>query len=388
MAEADRAPALRVIDIFFFSLATLTILLRCGTRVMIVRAMGADDWLMLVAMCFYTLYVISGLISVAHGSGQRQASLSDYDRSIALEHWWLCYIWYDMTMIFSRLSIGIFFLRLTIKRIHLWIIYLIMISTVAFGVIFLGVAIGECTPASYFWDKDQNGWCMDTKIIVALMYLYSASSLFSDATYAIFPIFLMRGLQMDRRTRWGLIPILGLGWIASIAVMARFAFLTALDSGDLTYNALPIAILSSCEQGLAIAAGNLATLRPLFTRTFGFWGSTVPPNSNDNFPPTIGALDRARGYDGTPNGSIGLGSFLRGLDQASGAADNNHVGHDPKSNGISVSTDITITTNNRNSLWAQEASEREEELRAEPSSETLNEDGMRAIPVSFLAKPR
>ncbi|KAK9418564.1 putative Integral membrane protein [Seiridium unicorne] len=342
-------------------------------------------------MTFYTLYVISGLISTAHGSGKHQDTLSNYDLSIAMKHWWLCYLWYNWSMIFARLSIGIFFLRLTVKLLQRYLIYFIMVSTVAFGLIFMGVAIGECTPPSYFWDKTIEGWCMDTRIIVALMYLYSSSSLFSDVAFAIFPIFLMKGLQMDKKTKYALIPILGIGWIASIAVLIRFGFLVTLSSPDFTYDAMTIAVLSSAEQGLAITAGNLATLRPLFTRKFRLWDSIVLDHSGGHHPPTIGALDRAKGRAASNTGSVSLATFMRGEadeEESMSGVERHNSGDGQGKNGIAVTTDIEITSQRRSDICRSarnDGNESQEELHTKPSRETLDTD-IKAVPKSFLDK--
>lgn len=61
-------------------------------------------------------------------------------------------------MFAARISIGIFFLRLAVRRIHVWTVYLIMLDTVLIGLVFLFVCTLECTPVSYFWNKDQEGW--------------------------------------------------------------------------------------------------------------------------------------------------------------------------------------------------------------------------------------
>ena len=50
---------------------------------------------------------------------------------------------------------------------------------------------------------------------------------------------------------------------ASAGVVARFAYLPTMKSVDFLFDTIEIAIWSTVEQGLAITAGNLATLRPL-----------------------------------------------------------------------------------------------------------------------------
>lgn len=51
---------------------------------------------------------------------------------------------------------------------------------------------------------------------------------------------------------------------ASTAVIVRMAFVMDFRSDDFLYDTVDIAIWSDIEQGLAITAGSLATLRPLY----------------------------------------------------------------------------------------------------------------------------
>jgi hypothetical protein len=131
------------------------------------------------------------------------------------------------------------------------------------------------------WDRaSQQGKCVDNTVISALGYVYSVFSIITDFTFAIIPGFLVWHLQLKRRTKVALIPLITMGCIASAAVIARLPFIHYFNAPDflcmspLNYcryqvltllgSTTDIAIWSSVEQGLAITAGSLATLRPLF----------------------------------------------------------------------------------------------------------------------------
>ena len=115
-------------------------------------------------------------------------------------------------MITSKLSIGWFLLRIAIKRIHSWIIYAAMAMSVIAGVVFFFVTLFQCNPISYFWDKTtQDGECISMEIIIGLGYLYSVFSIISDFTFALIPAFLVWNLQLNRRTKMALIPLLTMG---------------------------------------------------------------------------------------------------------------------------------------------------------------------------------
>lgn len=59
MAE-NRGPELLAVNIVFCSLTGIIVLLRCYTRVFIVKAFGTDDWIMLLAMVYIPLLEVIG----------------------------------------------------------------------------------------------------------------------------------------------------------------------------------------------------------------------------------------------------------------------------------------------------------------------------------------
>lgn len=121
-------------------------------------------------------------------------------------------------MITSKVSIGLFLLRVTVKKIHKWIIYAAMSITVLTGVVFFFVTLLQCTPISFFWtrftpDAPKGAFCIPIDVIIALTFLYSACAIISDFTFAILPIFLVWGLNMPVRNRVMLIPVLGMACV-------------------------------------------------------------------------------------------------------------------------------------------------------------------------------
>jgi hypothetical protein len=94
-------------------------------------------------------------------------TLSDEQKYKAMRYWWLCYIGYArkdprsikvcavltvcdvVAMVTSKVSIGLFLLRVTIKPIHKWIIYAAMTVSVFTGGVFFFVTVFQCTPIRY-----------------------------------------------------------------------------------------------------------------------------------------------------------------------------------------------------------------------------------------------
>jgi hypothetical protein len=109
----------------------------------------------------------------------------------------------------TKASICIFLLRITVRRVHIWILYSVMALTVATGIVFMFVLLLQCHPLTYFWDKNQQGHCVDWNVIIAMSWLWSVFAGLCDFTVGILPIFLVWNLQMDRRTKFAVVGILG-----------------------------------------------------------------------------------------------------------------------------------------------------------------------------------
>ncbi|KAJ6785976.1 hypothetical protein PWT90_06271 [Aphanocladium album] len=202
---ANRGDELLGVNIAFFVVASCAVLLRCYTRVFISKAFGLDDWLMAVAAVCYVLCSNTG---VHYGTGQHRDDLTPENYAIA-------------------------------KR---------------------------CRPIAHYWNDAIPGECLDIHIYVALGYLYSAISVSTDLVYALLPAFIIWHLQIRTEIRWVLIFLMGLGCVASIAVLVRVAYLKNFYDPDFLFATTDIAIWSTIEMGLAITAASCSTLRPLARR--------------------------------------------------------------------------------------------------------------------------
>ncbi|KAJ8131972.1 hypothetical protein O1611_g1652 [Lasiodiplodia mahajangana] len=408
MAVPNRGPELFAVCVTLLAASVVAFSLRVYTRLVIVKAWGMDDWFMAFATISFILFVASAITGIHYGTGRHYADLDDDDIKEAMKYWWFCYIWYCLTMISSKISIGVFLLRLTVSKMHHRIIYVVMLLTVASGIVFFFVTLFQCTPIPYFWDRDiAGGKCIDTKIIAALTYLYSAFSVICDFTFAILPMFLIYQLQIDRRTKVALIPILSIGCVASIAVVVRLGYINRFLDPDFLWATLDIAIWSTSEQGLAITAASLATLRPLFRtvgQRFGMWTPRASmPLSDDALPRTIGSTDKfkerraaAKRFD-----DISLGTFIQKDDEeaavncTSDGKSLKQAEHGSKiyaTTTISVSSDSNteggaVPQNKRNSAWGMGRGRRcraesEEKLNPQPSKEAM--DDFITVPRSFF----
>ncbi|KAK8041091.1 hypothetical protein PG994_014098 [Apiospora phragmitis] len=271
----DRGPQLLAVVIAFLITATAANAMRCYTRIGIVKAFGIDDWTMLIAYVFFTLFCACTIAGIHYGTGRHEDALLAVNRARARKFWWFCYTWYGATMMFSKISIGVFILRVTTNRYHIWTVWAIMVLTAGVCSGFIVATMFHCAPINDFWGSPQSAGrssCIDGRVMRDLAYAYSAGTLLIDLTLVVLPLMIVWKLKMSLKTKLGLSVLIFSGLVASVGVAVRFAYLDDFTAPDFLFDTLDVVIWSAVESGLAVTAGSLATLKPLFrlmSRNFG-----------------------------------------------------------------------------------------------------------------------
>jgi hypothetical protein len=131
------------------------------------------------------------------------------------KYWWLCEIAYCWSSVGCKVSVCIFLRRITVRRLHIWILYGVIALTAVAGLAFMLIMLLQCKPIEYFWtrtamDPSIQGYCIDIQIVIAMTYVYSAFAALCDFTVGILPIFMVRKLHMRRQTKIAVIGILSM----------------------------------------------------------------------------------------------------------------------------------------------------------------------------------
>jgi hypothetical protein len=102
-------------------------------------------------------------------------------------------------MIFLKLSLGIFFLRIMVDRIQRRIIYAVVSLSVSFGVFYFFFIIFQCgapIQGSTFWERFIGRRCVSDMAVLAMGYTHALINALTDATLAILPIGLVRRAKL------------------------------------------------------------------------------------------------------------------------------------------------------------------------------------------------
>ena len=255
-----------------------------------------------------------------------------------MQMWYFCEIFYGTSSSLVRIAIGMLLLRLTTIDWHRIIIWIVMVFSSVAGITLMFTIMYQCQPIEFFWtqytSRPDEGHCIDPNVIIGFIYAHGAVGCICDWTLGILPWVMVRGLNMNRRTKVTVGILLCMANFGSIASIVRFYCIKQIaTSSDFLYSTVDIAIWSSLEAGTAIPAASLVTVRPLFRRFFG--------SEKGSAQATSGTPGYRRGYvrQNTPSGS-NIKSMLR-----------------PNNDKSLVTTTITGTSNydtiNDDKMWGK-----------------------------------
>ena len=160
----------------------------------------------------------------------------------------------------AKVSLCLFLLRLVGRaRRYTWLLY--AVATVTCGLnlallLVLAVKAKILRPGSFaakaadmaVWQPFLDDRCFPAAVAsIPLTYAQGLWAAVSDLLLAAFPLAILRGLHMDRRTKASLAAVMGLGVFTAAASATRTAALRVLEQcADLNYAYITLAIWAMC----------------------------------------------------------------------------------------------------------------------------------------------
>ncbi|KAI7538355.1 hypothetical protein KC331_g10412 [Hortaea werneckii] len=260
----------------FFSAALIIVSLRFYVRSRILQYVGADDYLMLVAMFMATATFICFVGETKNGLGRHFSCLSDKERSV-LAHWQFFHNLSVMFgVVFVKISIAVFLMRLAPKpewKRYLWGAiangFEIEVFLVCFMLACAGTLIFSCTPVSASWNHSlqrlPSTRCFSAKTFSSIGLFNSIINIVTDFIFAILPIPIIVKLKVNLRTKCTLVFVLSLGFVACAAGIAKAQTQTTFMDNPDPYWHDGFMVWNMVELCLGILAASLPALKPLFS---------------------------------------------------------------------------------------------------------------------------
>ncbi|KAG8156367.1 hypothetical protein KVR01_013819 [Diaporthe batatas] len=148
-----------------------------------------------------------------------------------------------------------------------WFLWFIGASNIVVNITVVITIFLQCSPVEKIWDERVPGQCNVRASNLKYAYFQGSYSAVSDAALAIYPIYLIWGLQVTMRMKIGLCFLLGFGLVAAACSALKTAELTNLqradEEGDITYFIARLSTTTIIEAWIVLIGGCIPPCRPL-----------------------------------------------------------------------------------------------------------------------------
>ncbi|KAF7586683.1 hypothetical protein BBP40_008489 [Aspergillus hancockii] len=252
------------ISIVFTCLSTLFSALRIFTRVFIVKQMGADDWTILVSLAFSWAFFGVFLGETVNLMGEPLANIPPETLTKQLIFFWASVPLYQTSLITTKASLLLQYKQVFPTHRMRQACYSLIEFLTVYGTWTIVSAWLNCIPVAKFWDDSLGGYCLNQK---ALWFSNSAIHILTDIMILIYPLPVLKDLQLPYRQKAALIVVFTLGSFVFVTSILRLQSLLVIsNSTDPTYDNVGAATWSAIECNVAIICACLPANCALVTR--------------------------------------------------------------------------------------------------------------------------
>ncbi|KAI1660889.1 hypothetical protein F4813DRAFT_348674 [Daldinia decipiens] len=288
-----------------------------------------SDWLAMMALVLYAVYVTSIIMTTHYGLGRHIVSVS-HPRSMSIctmiaENLYVCtlaHLKYSVLCLYRRVfSSSPRFCRWTWAVTALvteWLLQVILATNL------------QCIPISAVWDPTihDTSTCINYGVEALVAYIINITT---DLIIIGMPIPLIIRLNTSQSQKCRLLIVFAVGGSACLVSLVQLRYITRLgNSSDASWDYVPLAILALVEIMVGFLATSIATYRPLYHLITK--GSTTECDGNSH------STGRVTGGQERPTLRAQLSTDIRG-----GAESRINNSREPPPQAICVTTDVELT---------------------------------------------
>ncbi|KAF2874398.1 hypothetical protein BDV95DRAFT_331647 [Massariosphaeria phaeospora] len=273
------------------AIATIFVFLRLYSRYFVTQSLGWSDAIIVVAMILNIVTVSLGTVAISYGFGRHFVHIPPENITPTLYYGTVVQPIGIAAYCLPKLSVAILIVGLmggTHRRgvWFLWFVIVILFLTFCLSFIML---FTQCDPFDHLWHPLEPADCVAPNVLNAIAYVIGSWSAFTDLVLAVFPVILLRNLQIKTSKKISIMAIMGLGAFAMIAAIIKNTHLSTNHSTDASWDLFPLFISTYIETDLVIIAACAPTLPRLVMRLLG--KDSEAPTS-----PSLSMRTLSRGY--------------------------------------------------------------------------------------------
>lgn len=120
-------------------------------------------------------------------------------------------VFYLTTIMFLKISLGLFFLRVVLKKWQRKVVYATMFLSTIINIYHAIFLIFSCGSPQHYLERTIQMKCVRKSVELGLAYEQAAITTITDFVFALLPLPLLWNASMDRRSKISVGCILGLG---------------------------------------------------------------------------------------------------------------------------------------------------------------------------------
>ncbi|KAJ5090881.1 hypothetical protein N7532_009565 [Penicillium argentinense] len=263
--DEDFGPTLWVVNTIFIVLAIFAVAGRFAARRMRKMPLGADDWLICVALFWDCLLYGVFIGCRINGLGKHRATLPPAKVAVFSELLYFFQIIYVLGPPSVKLSLLFLYRRIFEHSRFLLLVYGMMGLIMVWAIIMTFLSIFNCRPISAFWTME--GTCFNFRQFAVG---YAIVNIITDFAVWLMPIPSVWKIQLPRAQKFALSLIFALGLFDCAAAMARLLLsMLVLGEYDSTWLYAKGYMWSIIEVSTGIVCTCLPTMRIFVKTAFG-----------------------------------------------------------------------------------------------------------------------
>ncbi|KAI1432812.1 hypothetical protein GGR50DRAFT_559917 [Xylaria sp. CBS 124048] len=258
-----------ILQVAFLAFAWFAALLRAYVKLVMLRKVTVDDYLMLLALLGYTItgYFVTHAI-IEGGLGKPAVESDLVQMQIQLQSLYGNMAISGPVSGLARVSTAWFLLRIATRRWQRIALYGIIIATTITTLVYFFFTVFQCSPPSYFWrmmGPGVSGTCDFSRAVYLATLVWGSLAAAMDWMLGLLPAIILWHVHINWLTKVGITSVLSFTTTAGIALIVRLIYVSQ-NGEKVPLGTTAVAITAIVELSLAIVAGCIVTLPPLFKK--------------------------------------------------------------------------------------------------------------------------
>ncbi|KAL2060556.1 hypothetical protein VTL71DRAFT_9197 [Oculimacula yallundae] len=242
------------------------VVMRSYTKRCLFNRFDWDDYAVIIAFVFALAYSVLQIVQIQYGSGRHIWDVPREKFQIYTKLGIPGGVTYNMSTLFTKVAILIFYLRLSIDPYFRSVIYFVMFVAVGYSLAGGFAFLYICRPLQRYWDFSVPGMCHN---LGASFLSGAALNVATDVALLLLPLWLLYPLRLPLKQKIGVALILMTGSFVLAVSIYRLAIIPpGLHNMDATWHYIRNIIWCIIEMHTGIICACLPNLKAFAKRHF------------------------------------------------------------------------------------------------------------------------